>query len=83
MRRALARLIHDLFGRTRLHRLEARTALANVASQKVLEKLGFRREGTLRGYFQLDGEWVDNYLFAIVKEDWLLLRSRRGDGDAS
>jgi RimJ/RimL family protein N-acetyltransferase len=81
MHKALTRLIGDLFARTRLHRLEARTALANVASQKVLEKLGFRREGTLRGYFQLDGEWVDNYLFAIVKEDWLLLqRARRGDG---
>ena len=83
MQRALTRLIHDLFARTRLHRLEARTALANVASQRVLEKLGFRREGTLRGYFQLDGEWVDNYLFAIVKEDWLLQRSRRSEGDAS
>jgi RimJ/RimL family protein N-acetyltransferase len=46
----------------------------------VLEKLGFRREGTLRGYFQLEGEWVDNYLFAIVKEDWLLQRSRRDGG---
>ncbi len=70
MQRALSRLISDLFARTRLHRLEARTALANIASQKVLERLGFRREGTLRGYFQLDGKWVDNYLFAIVKEEW-------------
>ena len=52
-----------------------------MASQRVLERLGFQREGLLRGYFQLDGEWVDNYLFAIVKEDWLLQRSRRGEGD--
>jgi ribosomal-protein-alanine N-acetyltransferase len=79
MQKALLRLIGDLFARTRLHRLEARTALANVASQKVLEKLGFHREGLLRGYFQLEGEWVDNYLFAIVKEDWLLQRARRGE----
>ncbi|HEV8628998.1 MAG TPA: GNAT family protein, partial [Thermoanaerobaculia bacterium] len=70
MHRALTRLVNDLFGRTRMHRLEARTAIANVASQRVLERLGFRREGTLRGYFQLDGDWVDNYLYAIVKEDW-------------
>jgi [ribosomal protein S5]-alanine N-acetyltransferase len=75
MQRALTRLINDLFARTRLHRLEARTALGNVASQRVLERLGFRREGTLRGYFQLDGEWVDNYLFAIVKEDWMQQRT--------
>ena len=79
MQRALARLIHDLFTRTRLHRLEARTALANVASQKVLEKLGFRREGLLRGYFQLDGEWVDNYLFALLKEDWVQTSAKRAE----
>ena len=79
MQRALTRLIDDLFARTRLHRLEARTALANAASQKVLERMGFRREGLLRGYFQLEGEWVDNYLFAMIKEDWLLLRARRGE----
>jgi RimJ/RimL family protein N-acetyltransferase len=70
MPRALAQLLVELFGRTRLHRIEARTAVGNVASQRVLERLGFRREGLLRAYFQLDGEWLDNYLFAIVKEDW-------------
>jgi ribosomal-protein-alanine N-acetyltransferase len=70
MPRALAQLLAELFDRTRLHRIEARTAVANVASQRVLERLGFRREGLLRAYFQLDGEWLDNYLFAVVKEDW-------------
>jgi RimJ/RimL family protein N-acetyltransferase len=70
MPRALAQLLGDLFGRSRLHRVEARTAVDNVASQRVLERLGFRREGLLRAYFQLDGEWVDNYLYALVKEEW-------------
>jgi len=83
MQRALARLVGDLFARTRLHRLEARTALENVASQKVLERLGFRREGTLRGYFQLDGQWVDNYLYAIVKEDWVQQRAISGSSSGS
>ena len=63
-------LLDELFARTRLHRVEARTAVANLASQKVLERLGFRREGLLRAYFLLDGEWIDNYLYAMVKEDW-------------
>ena len=70
MQQALRRLLDDLFARTRLHRIEARTATQNVASQKVLDRLGFHREGLLRAYFLLDGEWVDNYLFAVVKEDW-------------
>ena len=67
---ALRQLVTELFGRTRLHRLEARTAVDNVASQKVLERLGFRREGHLRGYFQLEGRWVDNYLYAMLAEEW-------------
>jgi ribosomal-protein-alanine N-acetyltransferase len=82
MQRALTRLITDLFGRTRLHRLEARTALGNLASQRVLDRLGFRREGLLRGYFQLEGEWIDNYLFALLKEDWLTPRAAGTDGRA-
>jgi ribosomal-protein-alanine N-acetyltransferase len=75
MPRALAQLLTDLFGRTRLHRIEARTAVDNLGSQRVLEGLGFRREGLLRAYFQLDGRWIDNYLFALVKEEW---EARRG-----
>jgi RimJ/RimL family protein N-acetyltransferase len=80
MQLALTRLITDLFSRTRLHRLEARTAIANVASQKVLEKLGFRREGLLRGYFQLEGVWIDNYLFAILKDEWFQHRAVSRNG---
>jgi [ribosomal protein S5]-alanine N-acetyltransferase len=70
MPRALHQLLLDLFGRTRLHRIEARTAIGNLRSQRVLERLGFQREGLLRAYFQLHGEWVDNYLYGLVKEDW-------------
>jgi ribosomal-protein-alanine N-acetyltransferase len=77
MPRALRRLLDDLFERTRLHRIEARTAVENVASQRVLEGLGFRREGLLRAYFLLDGAWVDNFLYAMVKEDWDELRGGR------
>ena len=70
---ALRQFVDELFGRTRLHRLEARTAVENVASQRVLERLGFRREGTLRAYFQLEGTWVDNHLYAMLAEDWKAL----------
>ena len=67
---ALRQFVDELFGRTRLHRIEARTAIDNVASQRVLERLGFRREGTLRAYFQLEGVWIDNYLYALLAEEW-------------
>jgi RimJ/RimL family protein N-acetyltransferase len=67
---ALGQLIAELFGYTALERLEARCAEANVASQRVLERVGFRREGLLRGYFQIGGARVDNYLFALLRSDY-------------
>lgn len=69
MTEALGQLLPELFSRTSLYRIEARCSTENVASQRVLEKLGFTREGTLRGYFQLDGRRVDNYLYAITRAD--------------
>jgi RimJ/RimL family protein N-acetyltransferase len=36
----------------------------------VLEKNGFQREGHLRGYFKLRGRRIDNYLFALLREDY-------------
>ncbi len=68
---ALHLLLADLFLATPLERLEARCAVANVASRRVLEKVGFRREGLLRGYFALDGRRVDNYLYALLRADHL------------
>lgn len=64
-------LVADLFFRTCLERVEARCSIENVASQKVLEKLGFQREGRLRGYFVLQGRRVDNYLYAMLRNDFV------------
>jgi RimJ/RimL family protein N-acetyltransferase len=70
MTEALARLIGDLFTNTALERVEARCAVDNIASQRVLEKNAFQREGHLRGYFKLHGRRVDNYLYAVLREDY-------------
>jgi RimJ/RimL family protein N-acetyltransferase len=67
---ALGQLLAELFGQTAVERLEARCAVENAASQRVLEKLGFHREGHLRGYFELRGRRVDNYLYAILRDDY-------------
>lgn len=70
MTEALGDLLDELFQRTTLERIEARCAIDNVASQKVLERIGFQREGQLRGYFKLRGERVDNYLYSMLRRDW-------------
>ena len=71
MPQALTLLLADLFLRTKLDRIEARCAIDNIRSQRVLEKLGFHREGRLRDYFVLRGNRVDNFLYAILRRDFL------------
>ena len=68
---ALDQLLADLFLNTALERLEARCSVQNAASIRILEGLGFRREGVLRGYFVLRGRRVDNYLYALLRDDYL------------
>lgn len=68
---ALHRLLEEIFLSTRLVRIEARCAVDNRASKRVLERCGFRLEGHLRSYFVLEGKRVDNLLFALLRDDYL------------
>ncbi|NEA66539.1 GNAT family protein [Streptomyces sp. SID12488] len=49
-----------------LHRLEAGTQLHNLASQRVLEKAGFRRYGTAPKYLYINGAWRDHRFFQRI-----------------
>ncbi|MGA2769129.1 MAG: GNAT family protein [Candidatus Bathyarchaeia archaeon] len=51
-------------------RIQAQTDPRNVASNKLLEKVGFKKEGTLRKSFFMRGEWVDSYIYSILREEW-------------
>ena len=51
-------------------RIQAQTDERNVASQRVLEKTGFKKEGTLRKSFFMRGKWVDVFIFSILREEW-------------
>lgn len=53
-----------------LYRIEAKTMLENVASQRVLEKLGFVREGVMRGYRFIRGEHTDIVIYGLLKPDF-------------
>jgi len=51
-------------------RVQAITHIENIASQKILEKTGFQREGIIRkGQFAW-GNWHDLYLYSILREEW-------------
>ncbi|MBS42249.1 MAG: GNAT family N-acetyltransferase [Nocardioides sp.] len=52
-----------------LHRVEAGTMLANVPSQRVLERAGFERIGVVPAYLFLAGAWQDHVLFQRLLHD--------------
>ena len=66
---ALTALRPFVFGMLGLHRLEAACIPENEASRKLLLKLGFREEGLARRYLQINGEWRDHILFALLEDD--------------
>jgi RimJ/RimL family protein N-acetyltransferase len=63
-------LIDYLFLSRSLVRIQATTDLRNIASQRVLEKVGFKREGVIRKSMFIHGEWRDLMLYSILKEEW-------------
>jgi ribosomal-protein-alanine N-acetyltransferase len=67
--RAVALAVAHAFGTVGLHRVEATIAPANTASQAVVSHLGFRQEGLLRRYLDIDGQWRDHLLYALTVED--------------
>jgi [ribosomal protein S5]-alanine N-acetyltransferase len=58
------------FGELWLHRIWADCDPANVASVRVLEKLGMRREGHLIENAWIKGAWVDSLIYAILDREW-------------
>ncbi len=66
---ALAGLVdHAIYG-LGLHRVEVNIRPENVASLRVVDKLGFRDEGTRAGYLHIDGAWRDHRTYALTAED--------------
>ena len=53
------------------HRLEARAALRNGRGNSALRKMGAVREGILRRSFLKNGEYLDQALWTILREEWM------------
>ena len=53
-----------------LNRVQAETDTRNSASSRVLEKLGFIREGTLREDCIVEGEVSDSWVYGLLRREW-------------
>jgi len=67
---AVAALVGFAFGPLGLHRLEAGVDLRNERSLRLLARLGFQREGTLRERFHFHGELQDDAVFGLLRHEW-------------
>ena len=66
-----ARLVGSFaFGTLGTHRLEARVLLQNGRANGALRKLGAVQEGILRRSVRRGGEYLDQVLWSMLKEDW-------------
>lgn len=58
------------FQKLGLHRIFANCHPANIASARVLQKIGMQQEGYLREHHWIKGEWQDSLLYAILEHEW-------------
>ncbi len=66
---AVALGLDHCFGPVGLHRVEATVRPENAASRAVLAKVGFREEGLLRRYLEVDRAWRDHLLVGLTVEE--------------
>ena len=71
---AVSALVAFTFDRLQLHRVEADVDPRNDRSLRLLEGLGFRREGYLRERYFLNGERQDAVLMGLLRSEWRDLR---------
>jgi RimJ/RimL family protein N-acetyltransferase len=64
------------FTQLRLHRIWSWCIADNVASARVLEKLGMRQEGRLRENKYFQDRWWDTLLYAILEPEWRVLQGK-------
>lgn len=76
-REAVALLVDHLYATTSVVRVGATCDVDNEPSYRLLEGLGFRREGTLRLALYHHGRWHDVYVYGVTRSEWTARRRPR------
>jgi [ribosomal protein S5]-alanine N-acetyltransferase len=66
----LKAVVKEAFRKLGLHRLEANIQPGNKSSRRLVQRLGFRKEGFSPRYVKIAGRWRDHERWALTKEDW-------------
>lgn len=70
MTAAVSALLRHGFRRMDLNRIEIRAGIRNRRSRAIPERLGFRREGTLRQAEWVNGRYVDHAVYGMLASEW-------------
>jgi aminoglycoside 6'-N-acetyltransferase len=63
-------LVHYLFSGYPTERRAAFTDVENESAQRLMENLGFQREGVFRKSLFRDGAWHDIALYSILRDEY-------------
>jgi RimJ/RimL family protein N-acetyltransferase len=70
---AVKRLLDHLFVEYNLHRVRANCDPVNIASVKLMQRIGLRCEGHFVKSLWFKNSWVNELWFAILREEWKLI----------
>jgi RimJ/RimL family protein N-acetyltransferase len=65
--RALCAFGFEVMG---LHRIYARCDARNGASERVMQRLGMRKEAHFREHMQVKGRWDEELIYAVLEDEW-------------
>jgi len=67
---AVRQILEYGFEKLQMEKIEAKVFLGNSASRRTMEKVGFQLEGTIRKGAKKQGEFLDEWLFGIIREEF-------------
>ena len=70
MHAGLRSVLGSAFRELRLHRVEANIQPNNERSLRLVQSVGFQKEGYSRRYLKVSGKWRDHERWALLREDW-------------
>ena len=73
---ATARALQIAFQELQMHRVTTRIAVGNIASERIMQKLGFLKEGTLRDEVKVGSRWLDHTVWGLLEREWRFERLR-------
>ena len=71
---AVKEMLHHAFYNLNLHRVELTSLATNIISHKLYEKCGCQKEGSNRKAVFKEGEYIDMYVYSILREEFMELK---------